>query len=107
MSRPRRIADPRLADQIRSHMDVCQLSVGQMADMAAVDKSTLSRSLKKGAFSRKVQQRLRTVVDPVTSGGSVEELLHKALRLIAASDKLRERADRMLIQALDQSAASK
>lgn len=88
-------------------MEAQGLSVAQVADMVAVDKSTLSRSLKAGAFSRKVRQRLKSVVDPVRSDESVPELVRKALRLISASDRLRERADRLLIEALDQSAASK
>lgn len=88
-------------------MEAQGLSIAQVADMVAVDKSTLSRSLKAGAFSRKVRQRLRSVVDPVRPGESAPKLVLKALRLISASDRLRERADRLLIEALDQSAASK
>jgi hypothetical protein len=87
-------------------MDAQGLSLGQIADIIAVDKSTLCRSLKAGAFSRRVSQRLRKVVEPVRSGDSVNDLLRKALRLISASDRLRERADRLLIEALDQSAAT-
>ena len=107
MARPARIEDPDLADKVRSYMKGCRLSVEQMSDMVAIDKSTLSRSLKSGAFSKEVRQRLRHVVDPIGSSESVDKLVQKALRLLAASDRLRERADQMLIQALDQSAASK
>lgn len=79
----------------------------ELADMVAVDKSTLSRSLKAGAFSRQVRHSLRNAVDPIDARETVELLVHKALRLISISDRLRERADRMLIEALDQSSGSK
>lgn len=107
MTRPARIEDTHLADQVRSHMDLQGLSIGQVADMIAIDKSTLSRSLRASAFSGNVRQKLKSIVDPVKSDESVSDLVRKALRLISASDRLRERADRLLIKALDQSAASK
>ncbi|GEM_PF-4860446 len=107
MTRPARIEDTYLADQVRSHMDVQGLSIGQVADMIAIDKSTLSRSLKASAFSRNVRQQLKNIVDPVKPNESVSDLVRKALCLMSASDRLRERADQLLIKALDQSAASK
>lgn len=107
MTRPARIKDLHLADQVRSHMEAQGLSTAEVADMIAVNKSTLSRSLRVGAFSGKVRQRLRNIIDPVRSDESVSELVRKALRIISASDKLRVRAERLLIEALDQSAASK
>jgi len=88
-------------------MEAQGLSTAEVADMIAVNKSTLSRSLRVGAFSGKVRQRLRNIIDPVRSDESVSELVRKALRIISASDKLRVRAERLLIEALDQSAASK
>lgn len=107
MGRPARILDVDLAQHARDHMQAHGLSMRQLADMVDIDKSTLSRSLEAGAFSQAVLRRLKDILDPAAPGSTVTDLVRKALRLREASDRLRERADRLLIEALDQSSATK
>lgn len=107
VTRPARKNDPELTERVRAHMAACGLSVSALAANVNVHKATLSRSLAQGAFSNDLRLRLESVALPEADACDRVRSLHKALRLMLAADRLRERAGRLLIDALDQSTASK
>jgi len=82
-------------------MSTERLAVSDVASMIGIDRSTLGRSLEAAAFSRSVARRLREIIGPAKKRQTVDSKLRNALRLIAASDRLRQQADRLLNDALD------
>lgn len=107
VTRPARKNDPEFTERVRAHMAAHDLSMSALAKIVDVHKATLSRSLARGAFSNDLRRRLEEVAPHEAHVRDKVNALHKALRLISAADRLRERAGRLLIDALDQSTPNK
>lgn len=107
MARPTRTRNPDLARDLRTHMAERGYSTADIGAATGVDKATISRSLKKGAFSDKLATRLSSLLTKAPAQQTPERLLQESLRLLRVSDKLRADAERMIAQALDQTTASK
>lgn len=90
-----------LAERARAHMAEHRLNQTAMADALGVDKATLSRSLATSSFSQRVRSKLIGLVDLEVDGRPVEELLRKSLHILERSNKLRTRAEAMLMLAID------
>jgi len=83
------------------------LTLTDAATAVEVDKSTLSRSLKNGAFSRSLRGAVATLVCSDEGAVTTVGLLHKSLRLLSLSDRVRRHAERMIVEALDRAAKNK
>ena len=75
--------------------------------MVGADKGTISRALSTMTFSRSLAARISHLVSPSGTTAPISELLQKSLRLLSMSDRLRQDAERMLSQALDQTTQTK
>lgn len=106
MGRPARIADPELAKRLLSYMQSKEASLSDMADMLRMDKATVCRTLRDGAFSSVTRTRVTALLDASATGESVGQLLQKSLHLLQESGKLRLEAERMIAQALDRPGTS-
>jgi hypothetical protein len=101
MGRPSRTPDRRLAEQVRAFMRDNRIDGSELAMLLDVDPATVSRSLSSEAFSRGMRERVVDLVVPQTARTKLPHLLQESLHLLAISDRLRERAEAMVRQAID------
>lgn len=107
MGRPARIHDGDLVDKLRLHLSTHDLTLTDAAKAVGVDKSTLSRSLKNGAFSRSLRGAVANLVGNDECVATTVDLLHRSLHLLSLSDRMRQDAERMIAAALDRIAKNK
>lgn len=107
MGRPSRIHDGRLVERLRLHMAERGYTLSEVANAVGFDKSTLSRSLSKGAFSRSLRGAVAELLGEDGEADTTAKLLLKSLRLLSLSDRMRQDAERMIAEALDRTAKNK
>lgn len=104
MGRPARIQDNDLVARLRSHMRERGHTLTEVSKEVGFNKSTLSRALKNGAFSRPLRRAVGDLVGDKGKIQSTADLLQESLRLLGHSDRMRQDAERMIAEALDRTA---
>ena len=104
MARPNRVPDEDLTTELEKLLRQSGRSKNMLAADVGVSASTLTRSMKRRAFSRELAAKLRAEVN--TGKEAEDGTLHKVLRLLRQSDMLRVRAERLLADHLDRSASA-
>lgn len=101
--RPPRTPDKGLADQLRLHMQAHGRSTADIGLALGINKATVSRSLREGAFSRALRPRVLALLRVATPADDLGAVLLKSLRLLQLSAQMQADAERMIAEALDRS----